>query len=230
MNAYSAFLFDFDFTLVNALPGIVKSYNTAFQTYGLPAMDDLTVKKTVGLPVPTSFMLMNPKVDESLAIELDKVFTKAADRYMGPNTSFLPGVRDFLLALQEKGCALGVVTTKKGYRIHDFFRQEGLSDLLSLVIGGDEVANMKPHPEGILTACDFLLHRHGIPKEKVLYVGDSLVDAEAAARAGIDFAAVLTGTTEKEEFSAFPSRLIEPTMSDLRRRLFPVASESECSR
>lgn len=38
---------------------------------------------------------------------------------------------------------------------------------------------------------------------KALYVGDSLVDAEAAARAGVAFAAVTTGATVGEEFSTY---------------------------
>ena len=54
----------------------------------------------------------------------------------------------------------------------------------------------KPDPEGLLWT---VKHLH-VEKEEVLYVGDSLVDAKTAENADIAFAAVLTGTTTKEEF------------------------------
>ena len=36
--------------------------------------------------------------------------------------------------------------------------------------------------------------------EECVYIGDSIVDAEAAQRAGINFIAVLTGVTSRAEF------------------------------
>jgi len=219
MTDYDVYLFDFDFTLVNALPGIVKSYNYAFQTYGLPARDDLTVKNTVGLPVPTSFMLMNDRVDETLAKKLEDTFTKAADVYMNANTSFLPGSRAFLEKLTAAGKRMGVVTTKKAYRIHEFFASQGMADCLSLVIGGEEVKVHKPDPEGLLLACAHFQKQFGIPKERVLYIGDNEVDAGAAEGAGVDFAAVLTGTTPREAFLKHPHKLLCADMTALAEAL-----------
>ena len=217
---YDVYLFDFDFTLVNALPGIVKSYNYAFQTYGLPARDDLTVKNTVGLPVPTSFMLMNDRVDEALSLKLENTFTKAADVFMNAHTSFLKGSRELLERLIGEGKKTGVVTTKKAYRIRDFFASQGLSACLSIVIGGEEVKVHKPDPEGLLLACGYFEKNHGVPKSRVLYVGDNEVDARAASAAGVDFAAVLTGTTERSVFEALPHRILCEDMPALTAALF----------
>ena len=58
----------------------------------------------------------------------------------------------------------------------------------------------KPIPEGLLWAIDALK----AAKEDVLYVGDSIVDAKTAQNADVDFAAVLTGTTEREAFLEYP--------------------------
>jgi phosphoglycolate phosphatase len=55
----------------------------------------------------------------------------------------------------------------------------------------------------------------GIPSEAVLYVGDSVVDAEAAMRADVPFAAVLSGSTSRDAFSDYETRLILGSVRDL---------------
>ena len=62
---------------------------------------------------------------------------------------------------------------------------------------------LKPNPTGLLRAVDAL----NTPKERCLYVGDSVTDAETALRAGVRFVAVLSGVTEREEFAEY-----EPVM------------------
>ena len=54
-----------------------------------------------------------------------------------------------------------------------------------------------------------------ISKADVLYVGDSLVDAKTAMQAGVDFAAVTTGTTAAEEFDQYPNVAVIDDISEL---------------
>ena len=51
--------------------------------------------------------------------------------------------------------------------------------------------------------------------ERALYVGDSSVDAEAARRAGIPFAAVLSGTTPRTAFAGGGARAVVETLGEL---------------
>ena len=70
----------------------------------------------------------------------------------------------------------------------------------------------KPDPEGLLWAMDKL----GLKREDVLFCGDTTIDAETAQNAGVDFCAVLNGTTPAEAFSAYPSVHISPDLWDLK--------------
>ena len=56
---------------------------------------------------------------------------------------------------------------------------------------GDMVSRPKPDPEGLNLALEGL----GIDREEALFCGDTVLDAEAAQRAGDPFAAVLNGIT-----------------------------------
>ena len=91
------------------------------------------------------------------------------------------------------------------------FIAENVTHLIDFVIGCEDVKTFKPSPEGILAAC----RRFSAAKSEVIYTGDNLVDAEAAQAAGVDFAAVLTGTTERAAFEALPHVKIMKNLGEL---------------
>ena len=91
----------------------------------------------------------------------------------------------------------------------------GLGDCLDFVIGSSDVKHHKPHPEGLEMALD----RLGLPPERVLYCGDTVLDAEAAQRAGLEFAAVLNGTTPASAFDVWPHVFLARDLDALARFL-----------
>ena len=52
-------------------------------------------------------------------------------------------------------------------------------------------------------------------REEVLYVGDSVVDAETAGRAGVAFVAVLSGVTPLEAFSTCAKKTVLNNLTEL---------------
>jgi len=113
--------------------------------------------------------------------------------------------------LRRRGLALGVVSTKYRRRIETILQRDGLDGLFDVIIGGEDVATLKPDPEGLLLAAE----RLRTPVSETLFVGDSIVDAEAARRAGMPFAAVLSGVTPREEFSSRDVEWILDSIADL---------------
>jgi HAD superfamily hydrolase (TIGR01509 family) len=97
-----------------------------------------------------------------------------------------PGVCEMLDQLRTRGFRLGVVTGK-GRAAWDITATQVNLGEFELVVTDEEVAAPKPDPEGLIKALD----RLGTQAKEVIYVGDSRVDAEAAQRAGIPFAAAL---------------------------------------
>ena len=91
----------------------------------------------------------------------------------------------------------------------------GLGDCLDFVIGSSDVKHHKPHPEGLEMALD----RLGLAPERVLYCGDTVLDAEAAQRAGLEFAAVLNGTTPASAFDVWPHVFLARDLDALARFL-----------
>jgi phosphoglycolate phosphatase-like HAD superfamily hydrolase len=83
--------------------------------------------------------------------------------------------------------------------------------LFDSVITADDTQDHKPHPEPLLLACG----RLGIKPEEAVYVGDSLLDYEAAKRAKVKFIAVLSGDVSKEEFKKNGVKNVIPSVAEL---------------
>ncbi len=111
-------------------------------------------------------------------------------------TVLLPGVPETVRALRKEGVQTGIVSTKYRSRIEKVLQRERLRDAFEVIIGGDDVDAHKPDPEGLLRAINEL----AASREKTLYVGDSVTDAQTAERANVSFVAVLSGVTLREEF------------------------------
>ena len=108
-----------------------------------------------------------------------------------------------------------IVSTKRASTLREVLGARELLPLLASITGGEDVAHPKPHPEGLEMALDQL----GLPPERVLYCGDTVLDAEAAQRAGLEFAAVLNGTTPASAFDVWPHVFLARDLDALARFL-----------
>ena len=217
INMYKAILFDFDFTLGDSSKGIIKSANHAITKMGFPPKDDESIRKTIGHTMRDSFRMLTGDPDPEKGSVYQKYFLEMADQVMTASTELYPGVLDSIKAFREAGYKLGIVTTKMSFRINDILKKFSAQELVDVVIGADNVKTEKPDPEGVLIAAKTL----GLELSRILYVGDSLVDAKTAANAGVDLAAVLTGTTTREDFAPYAPKFICENIPELRSKLLP---------
>jgi len=208
---YRAYVFDFDYTLGDSTDGIVQCVNYALQQLGLMEKTVEEIRKTIGLSLQNTYRVLTLDEDAKRAEWFSEYFKQKADEVMVENTRLYPGVSGCLEALKEKGYKVGIVTTKFHYRIEQILAKFGAERLVDVIVGGEDVKEPKPNPEGLLLAAK----RLETEKEQILYVGDSLVDAETAQRAGVDFAAVLTGTTTEAEFERFPKACVVSGVAEL---------------
>jgi len=189
-------LFDFDLTLADSSQGIYKCINYALNKMYINALEYERIKRTIGLSLSDTFMQLTKDTSKERAMQFTSYFVEKADEIMNDNTVIYPVVFELMPMIREMGFKTGIVSTKYGYRIEGVLRRDKLAPFFDTVVGGDAVTHHKPNPEGLLLA----LSRLGAQKQNVLYIGDALVDAEAARQAGIDFLAVLTGTVSRETF------------------------------
>lgn len=209
---YRAVLFDFDYTLGDATDAIVAGFQYAMKTMGHPAPDRETVRRTVGYRLQDAYSLLTGDRDPERGDRFRDLFREVALPMELEDTPLFPGAKELLQALSRSGVRTGIVSTKRTDVLNKVFADHGVDGLLELVVGGDRVTLPKPDPQGINDALNAL----GLKKEEVLYCGDTVLDAGAAQRAGVDFAAVLNGTTTADAFAPFPFVHIAPDLCELR--------------
>jgi len=215
MEQFDAVVFDFDFTLADSFRGIVECANHALQVMGLPPTAPDEIRRTVGYSLPESLVRLAGEEHSARGDEYMRLFVEKADEVMADCTYVYDYVPETVEHLRGRGLRLGIVSTKYRYRIEDVLGRERLLEPFEVIVGGEDVSEFKPDPESLNLALDKL----DIPPEAALYVGDSVVDAETAMRAGVPFAAVLSGATPRDAFSEYEARMILNSVRDLTSRL-----------
>lgn len=211
MKRYHTYLFDFDYTLADSSKGIVICFRNVLERHRHTGISDEQIKRTIGKTLVDSFSILTDIGDEAILEEYRKEYVKEADRFMTANTHLFPETVSVLQALKEKGANIGIISTKYRYRIMELAKDNIPEGIIDLIVGGEDVKTAKPSPEGVFLALENL----GTDKDTTLYIGDSIVDAETAQAAGMDFAGVLHGATTAEELEAYPHVAIMKDLTEL---------------
>ncbi len=206
-----ALVFDFDFTLADSSKGFLACHEYALDALGLPPVPAEKALRTVGLPLAIAFEHLVGAQRAALTDEYVWRWQARADAVMTGLTVLLPGVAASVRALREAGAALAIVSQKLRYRIEAVLERDGLLDAFDLIVGGGDMIRFKPDPEGLLIA----VQRLGRAPGETPYVGDTVIDAEAALRASMPFVAVLTGVTKREEFAGLDAVAVLESVADL---------------
>jgi HAD superfamily hydrolase (TIGR01509 family) len=103
--------------------------------------------------------------------------------------TLLPGAVDALQKLRSQSMKLGLVTTngRKGTQLT--LSRCGLQDIFDAVVTRDDVDQVKPAPEPVLTT----LEKLNVASSETVLVGDGTQDIVAARAAGVQAVAVPTG-------------------------------------
>lgn len=200
MMGYQAICFDFDYTLGDATDAILAGFTHALTTMGWPPPEREAVRRTVGYMIEDAYTMLTGDADPAHREQMRPLFVEVAHPMQVEHTPLFPGALELLAGLHRQGVRLGVVSSKRTQVLEEVLEHNGALEFFDLIIGSDAVKRHKPDPEGLLLAMEQMQVSPG----QVLYCGDTLIDAQTAAGAGVDFCAVLNGTTTAQEFLSVP--------------------------
>ena len=162
---FKAVFFDWDNTLVDAWPVLLKSTNEALLHFGLPALTLAEVKINARASTREGF----PKQFGEKWQEAQDVFYKAVHTYSN-ELRLYDGVAEKLELLKSSNYKVAIISNKKNKILHEEIKQFNIPS--DLVLGSGDTAYDKPHPEMGLIA----LNHFGLTSKEVIYVGDSITD------------------------------------------------------
>jgi len=176
---------DLDGTLLDTIGDIAGAANAMRTELGLPSLAQDRLESFVGGGMQQLVHRAltddrDGKAHPELHAQGIESFTRHYDHMLADTTRPYAGVIDGLDQLRAMGMRLAVITNKPFRFSVPILERTGLSGYFEIVLGGDSLAEKKPHPLPLLTVCE----RFSIQAAELLMVGDSHFDRDAAIAAG----------------------------------------------
>ena len=194
-------IFDLDGTLLNTIADLAQSTNHALQALGYPIHPETAYNFMVGNGIDKLFERALPEGEknEENVLRVRKEFIPYYDIHIADKSRPYPGIPELLLQLQEAGLQPAVASNKYQAATEKLIAHYFPGIRFAAVFGQREGINVKPDP----TIVHDILAIARTDKEDVLYVGDSGVDMQTAANAGITACGVTWGFRPRTELEAF---------------------------
>lgn len=188
-------IFDLDGTLIDSSEDIAWAANMTLEELGHGKIDSEKVKEGIGWGVKTLLQKIMP--GESVErIEYARLkFLEFYRDHSVVSTYLYPGVMETIEYFNQNNKKMAVVTNKPFSLSEKILSDFDLTRYFDIILGGDSVANKKPHPEPVEKA----ITSAGVTKDRSVIVGDSPVDCEAGKRAGIATIGVEYGFRSRKE-------------------------------
>lgn len=204
-------IFDLDGTLVDSSGDIAHAVNRTLREMGFPEMTVSGIKANVGWGVRSLLEKVMPGESAERIDEARRIFLKYYSENLVSETRFYPGVEDTVRHFHASGKRLAVATNKQLVLTERILDELGLKSYFSVLVGGDSVPNKKPHPEPLF----FIMKSLGAESADTVFVGDSAIDCESGASAGVFTIGAAYGFRGKEELEKAGCGMIIESFSEL---------------
>lgn len=190
---YKLAIFDLDGTILDTLEDLADAVNYALGECGCPLRTIEEVRRFVGNGIRKLIERAVPAgLTEEEINRVHQIFSAYYQEHCADKTRPYEGILPLLKRLQAAGCLTAVVSNKADVAVQPLCQQyyEGLFDY---AIGEREGIRRKPAPDAVQE----VLRRLKIDAGEAVYIGDSEVDIQTAANAGLESIIVTWGFRDR---------------------------------
>lgn len=207
-------IFDLDGTLLNTIADLAHSTNYALNKLGYPTHEIEKYKFMVGNGIDKLFERALPEEEKSKenVLRVRKEFVPYYDIHNADDSRPYPGIPELLSYLQDAGVQIAVASNKYQAATQKLVDHYFPEIHFTAVLGQREGVKVKPDP---IIVSD-ILEIAKVAKEEALYVGDSGVDMQTAANAGVTACGVTWGFRPRTELEEFNPSYIADTAGEIK--------------
>ena len=176
-----AVLFDFDGTVADTAKTIVETFRSTLSQAGLKEHTEAEIRATIGLPLNTSFMILENQLSLEEANKLCAIYEEIYQETAFKKLEAYDGIREVLKDVRSRGLKAAVVSSKKTRIIEEMVQALDIAEYFDVLLGEDQVENKKPAPDMALKALRLL---GDIDPSEGLVLGDSTYDIRMGNTAG----------------------------------------------
>jgi len=210
-------LFDLDGTLVDSAPDLALALNKTLRDLQLCEYDEPTIRRWVGngakVLIERALECTSNSNESNTALVNDAlaIFIRHYQNSLCINSALYSDVKEGLLTLKASGFRLAIITNKAEAFIRPILVGLGIGGLFEILIGGDTLAEKKPHPAPL----NYALQQLKVPAEQCLMIGDSKNDILAAKAANIASVGLTYGYNYGENIADYQPDFCFDSFSEL---------------
>lgn len=187
-----AVIFDLDGTLADTVGAIAEAVNLSLAQFGFPAKTTDEVRRAVGNGPRMLIRRVLPEryfSDDAVIDQVLKVYDRMyGETYMHTESTY-DGIQETLHTLYERNFKLAVLSNKQDLYVKKLAEKYFPNGEILIARGQRENVPLKPDP----TALKIVMEDMKVAPAECVFVGDSGVDVQTAANAGVDLIAVAWG-------------------------------------
>ena len=213
------FLFDFDGTVADSIPGIMATLKKTREVMGVPYDLDYA-KSLIGTPLVKMGVNL---CGEDRAAEFVDTYRMSYLDWGAEMIRYFDGMEDLLKDLNKAGLTCAVVTSKRRDSLDknlDFLKGHDLFDLL---VTKESTDFFKHHPAPV----EYALTGLNAEAKQSVMIGDTHYDIECAQGAGVRTIGVTWGAEPEQELMKSRPDDIARTPEELRAICFRLAEEKD---
>lgn len=206
-------IFDLDGTLLDTIADLAAATNYALQTCGYPQHDTDAYRFFVGNGINKLFERALPEQERSQenVLKIRSLFIPYYNQHNADLSRPYPGIETLLETLQQKGFLLAVASNKYHEATQKLIKQYFPQINFLAILGQRDHIPAKPDPQVIYE----IMEKAQVERKEVVYIGDSCVDMQTGANAGVTTIGVCWGFRPRTELEAYNPSLIAEQAEDI---------------
>ena len=212
---YELVIFDMDGTILYTLDDICDGVNASLSKHGLPVRTKDEIRRHIGNGIRHEIESSVPEgTKESMIDAVFHDFHAWYEIHCNDRTRPYDGIVELLEDLKQAGIHCAVVSNKADYAVKAL-NEIYFKGLLEAGVGEKDGIARKPAPDEV----DEVLCLLNMERNRAVYIGDSEVDIETAANAGMDCIGVSWGYRDRKWLQECGAEVIVDDVSQLRQLL-----------
>ncbi|MCJ7716174.1 MAG: HAD family hydrolase [Anaerolineales bacterium] len=193
---YSHIIWDWNGTLLDDLNLCLTIINTLLAKYNLPPISSEKYLEVFGFPVIEYYRILGFNFDD---IPFEIISTEFITAYENerPNCQLMTGALETLKILSSSGYTQSILSASRKDFLTKAVRDYGIQDYFLAINGLDN-----HHASGKLDLAREFIKAQNLDPTTVLFIGDTMHDAEIASELGVDCWLIPTGHHSRQRLES----------------------------
>ncbi|MBI2448554.1 HAD hydrolase-like protein [Candidatus Microgenomates bacterium] len=209
---YTNIIFDFDGTLVDTRPGIIKAFYAVMTDMGIEPADEKTIGELIGVPLSQFLEVLLKTNDAKIIKKGSELFKKHYDREYSSDNILYPGIPELLENIKENSGSSFVVSNKIDAFLNKILEQHDIRKYFQSTKGTDGTGRGSQKSDYVRD----LVEENNLDRAITVIVGDRRDDVVAGKDNLIHTVGITYGYGSREELEEVGAEIVVRDVEGLK--------------